>query len=91
MMNRWRFAELTFAAVLLVAGSALLYYATADHSITAGAVLISGAAFFSLGAMMAVSAGRSFVWHRRMIRHAMPRRGESRSPGHNHGMVHRHR
>jgi hypothetical protein len=92
MMNRWRLFELVVASLLLAVGSGLLYYGSVDHSVTAGAVLICGAAFFSLGAMMVVSAVRSILWHRRLLQHAMPHRGSShRSFGSHRSLLHRHR
>jgi hypothetical protein len=91
MMNRWRFFELAMAAIFLVAGATLLYSGSVDRSITAGASLIGGAAFFSLGAVMVVSAVRSFLWHRRMIRHAMPPHGTGRTIHKHRGQLHWHR
>jgi len=74
MMTRWRFFELGAAAVLLFGGAALLYSGSSSRSANAEGILMGGAVFFSCGALFSVSAFRSFLWHRRMIQHAMPHR-----------------
>ena len=66
--------EIVVSATLLAFGLYLLHEGSSNQPPSEGAVLIGGAVCFTLGVMTLVSAVRSIVWHRRMLRHAM--RGE---------------
>jgi hypothetical protein len=60
------------SATLLILGIWLLYEGILASSASETAILISGAAFFALGVMTLVSAIRSLLWHRHMVRNSSP-------------------
>jgi hypothetical protein len=91
MMNRWRFFELGASVILIIGGAALLNSGSSNRSVSSEGILLAGAVLFACGAMMAVAAFRSFLWHRRMIHHAMPQRGMHRSLHSHRSLLHRHR
>jgi hypothetical protein len=91
MMNRWRFFGLFIASILILAGALTLYFGCSNESPSQSAIVIGGAVLFSLGAMMVASAIRSIRWHRRMVKHAMPDRGNNRSVRRHDGLLHRTR
>jgi hypothetical protein len=67
--------EVLLAAGLLVVALYMLHEGTSTKSDSASAILIGGAVCFTLSAMMLVSAIRSILWHRRMLRHSMRNHG----------------
>jgi len=78
--------EITVSAALLFLGLYMLYEGSSNESTNEAAVLIGGAVCFTLSIMTLVSAVKSLVWHRRMLRHSTPNDDlETSSPEHNHG------
>jgi hypothetical protein len=76
--------EIILSATLLLLGLYLLYEGSSNKSASAPAILIGGAVCFTLSVMILVSAIRSILWHRRMLRHSMPDQGsEIVASGHN--------
>ena len=73
------FFEIVVSATLLAFGLYLVHEGSSNQSPSEGAVLIGGAVCFTLGVMTLVTAVRSIVWHRRMLRHSM--RGEGLEDG----------
>ena len=65
------FFEIVVCATLLAFGLYLLHEGSANQSVSEGAILIGGAVCFTLGVMTLVSAVRSIIWHRRMLRHSI--------------------
>ena len=51
----------------------MLHEGGANKSLSEAAMLIGGAACSTLGVMTLVSAVRSILWHRRMLRHSIPK------------------
>ena len=51
----------------------MLHEGSSDKSPNEVAILLGGAVCFTLGAMTLVSAVRSILWHRRMLRHSIPK------------------
>jgi hypothetical protein len=66
------FFEVILSATLLILGLYMLREGSSNQSSSAAAILIGGAVCFTLGVMTLVSAVRSILWHRRMLRHSMP-------------------
>jgi hypothetical protein len=78
--------EIILTATLLVFGLYMLYEGSSNKSASAPAILIGGAACFTLGVMTLFLAVRSVLWHRHMLRHAMTKHDLNTSaPGHNPG------
>ena len=65
------FFEIVVSATLLAFGLYLLYEGSSNQSPSEGPILIGGAVGFTLGLMTFVSAVRSILWHRRMLRHSI--------------------
>jgi hypothetical protein len=63
--------EVVLSATLLILGLYMLREGSSNQSSSAAAILIGGAVCFTLGVMTLVSAVRSILWHRRMLRHSM--------------------
>ncbi|HET6929338.1 MAG TPA: hypothetical protein VFI45_03385 [Candidatus Acidoferrum sp.] len=63
--------EIILSAALLTFGLYALLEGNANKSGSADAMLILGAACFTLGATILVSAFRSILWHRHMLRHSV--------------------
>jgi len=64
--------EIILPSILLFTGGFMLYEASLNKSSNDAAILVGGAACSSLSLTILVSAVRSLVWHRQMLRHAMP-------------------
>jgi len=78
--------EIIVSAALLSLGLYMLYEGSSNESTNEAAILIGGAVCFTLSIMTLVSAVKSLVWHRRMLRHSMPNDDlDTSSPEHNHG------
>ncbi len=71
MKRVWTLFEIILSATLLILGLYMLSDASSNKSPNAAAILIGGAVCFTLGVMTLVSAARSILWHRRMLRHSM--------------------
>jgi hypothetical protein len=67
--------ETTLSAAILFLGLYMLYEGSSNKSATAPAILIGGAVCLTLSVMTLVSAVRSILWHRRMLRHPAPNHG----------------
>ena len=65
--------EIILTSILLFTGGFMLYEASLNKSSNETAILVGGAACFSLSLTILVSAVKSLVWHRQMLRHAMPK------------------
>jgi uncharacterized membrane protein len=68
----------TFFAVILsstlsILGIFMLHEGGANKSLSEAAMLIGGAVCLTLGMMTLVSAVRSILWHRRMLRDSIPK------------------
>jgi hypothetical protein len=63
--------EIVLSATLLSLGLYMLHEGGSNRSPSAPALLIGGAVCFTVSLMILVSAIRSFVWHRRMLRRSM--------------------
>ena len=59
------------SATLLILGLYMLHEGSSSKSPSEAAILIGGAVCFTLGVMTLVSAVRSILWHRRMLRHSV--------------------
>jgi hypothetical protein len=80
------FFEIIVSAALLFLGIYMLYEGSANKSTNEAAILTGGAVCFTLSIMTLVSAVKSLLWHRRMLRHSMPNDDlDTSSPEHNHG------
>ena len=66
------FFEIILSAILLILGLYLLHEGSSNKS-PGLAILIGGAVCFTLGVMTLVSAARCILWHRRMLRHSIPK------------------
>jgi hypothetical protein len=78
--------EIILSAALLFLGIYMLYEGSSNESTNEAAILIGGAVCFTLSIMTLVSAVKSLVWHRRMLRHSMRNDDlDTSSPEHNHG------
>jgi hypothetical protein len=64
--------EIILSAALLFLGLYMLYEGTSNKSVNDAAILIGGAVCFTLGAVTLISAVRSILWHRHMLRHSQP-------------------
>jgi ATP/ADP translocase len=73
--------EVVLSAALLVAGLLMLYEGSSNKSTSESAILIGGAVFFPLGVIATLSAIRSILWHRRMLRNSMTRPVHSTTVG----------
>jgi hypothetical protein len=60
------------SSILLVVGLYMLYEASLNKSSNETGILLGGAFCFSLSLITLVTAVRSILWHRHMLRHAMP-------------------
>jgi len=69
------FFEIIVSVTLFILGLYLLYVGSSNQSVSEAAILIGGAVCLTLGVMTLVSAVRSILWHRRMLRHSI-RKGE---------------
>jgi hypothetical protein len=65
--------EVILSSILLFTGGLMLYEASLNKSSNEAAILVGGAACFSLSLTIQVSAVKSLVCHRQMLRHAMPK------------------
>jgi len=78
--------EIIVSAALLFLGLYMLYEGSSNKSSNEAAILIGGAVCFTLSIMTLVSAVKSLLWHRRMLRHSMSGDNlDTSSPEHNHG------
>jgi hypothetical protein len=66
--------EAILSATLLILGIFMLYEASSINSASETASLIGGAVCFALGMMTLVSAIRSILWHRHMLRQSTANR-----------------
>jgi len=64
--------EAILSATLLILGLYMLHEVSSSKSPGEAAILIGGAVCFTLGVMTLVSAVRSILWHRRMLRQSVP-------------------
>jgi len=71
--------EVVMVSVLVVVGLYLLYEGSVNRSANESGSVIAGAAFLTLGAIALVSAVKSILWHRRMLRQTLPHRERSTS------------
>jgi len=65
------FFEIIVSVTLFILGLYLLHEGSSNQSVSEEAILIGGAVCFTLGVMTLVSAVRSILWHRRMLRHSI--------------------
>jgi hypothetical protein len=72
MRRIWTLFEVIMSAILLVAGLYMLHEASLNKSPNETAILLGGAFCFSLSLITLVTTVRSILWHRHMLRHAMP-------------------
>jgi len=80
------FFETVVSATLLAFGLYLLHEGSSNQSVSEGTILIGGAVCFTLGVMTLVSAVKSILWHRRMLRHSIRKDEiEDGVPEQNHG------
>jgi hypothetical protein len=78
--------EIILSAALLFLGLYMLYEGSSNKSTNEAAILIGGAFCFTLSIITLGSAGKSLLWHRRMLRHSTPNDDlETSSAEHNHG------
>jgi hypothetical protein len=78
--------EIILSATLLILGLYMLQEGTANKSSSMDAILILGAVCFTLGVATLISAFRSILWHRHMLRHSTANHHlNGSSPKHNHG------
>jgi hypothetical protein len=76
--------EIILSATLLVLGLYMLYEGSSSKSASEAAILIGGAVCFTVSVMTLISAARSILWHRRMLRHSNHYL-DSAAPGQNRG------
>jgi hypothetical protein len=76
--------EIILSATLLALGLYMLYEGSSNKSASGTAILICGAACFTLSVTTLIYAVRSILWHRRMLRHSNHYL-DSAAPGHNRG------
>jgi hypothetical protein len=69
-MRIWTLFEVVVAATLLLLGLYLFDIGSSNKAASEGEVLI-GAVCFALSGLTLVSAVRSIIWHRHMLRHSM--------------------
>ncbi len=72
MRRIWTLFEAILSATLLILGLYMLHEGSSSKSPGETAILIGGAVCFTLGVMTLVSAVRSILWHRRMLRQSVP-------------------
>ena len=77
--------EVILSAALLVLGLYMLQAGISRDSTSASALLIGGAVFITVGMMTLLSAVRSILWHRRMVRHSLNHALDSAAHGDNRG------
>jgi len=78
--------EIILSAALLFLGLYMLYEGSSNEPTSEAAILIGGAVCFTVSTMTLVSAVKSLVWHRRMLRHSMRNDDlDTSSPEHTHG------
>jgi hypothetical protein len=70
------FFEIILSVTLLFGGLYLLFMGSANKSPSEAAMLLGGAVCTTLSAMTLVSAVRSILWHRHMMRHSLQNHGE---------------
>ena len=78
--------EILLSGTLLILGLYVLQEWIANKSTSSVAMLILGAICFTLGLTTLVSAARSILWHRHMVRHSIPLYPEE---GHPREYIHR--
>jgi hypothetical protein len=71
MKRVWTLFEVILSATLLILGLYMLSEGSSNKSPNAAAILIGGAVCITLGVTTLVSAVRSILWHRKMLRHSM--------------------
>jgi len=82
----WTLFEILVSATLLITGLYMVYEGASNNSRSEGAILIGGAVCFTFGMMTLVSAVRSILWHRNMLRHSTPNHSQhGAAHGHNRG------
>ena len=69
-MRIWTLFEVIVAATLLFLGFYLLDVGSSNKAASEGEILM-GAVCFTLSIITLVSAVRSIIWHRHMLRHSM--------------------
>lgn len=82
--SRWGFImrristsfEVILSTALLFAGLYLLFVGSSNKSPSEVATLLGGAVCITLSTMTLVSAVRSILWHRHIVRHSQPNHGE---------------
>lgn len=72
MKRIWTLFEIFLSATLLIAGLYMVHEGASNKSSNEAAILIGGAVCLTLGLMMLISAVRSILWHRGMVRDSMP-------------------
>lgn len=78
--------EIILSAALLALGLYMLYEGSSNKSASEAAILIGGAVCLTLGVMTLVSATRSILWHRYMLRQSMSsQQVDGAGREHNHG------
>jgi hypothetical protein len=73
-MRRATLFEIIVSAALLTGGLYMLHEGLLNNSNVSGPVVIFGAVCFTLSLLVLAGAVRSVLWHRRMLRHASPKR-----------------
>ena len=66
------FFEVILSATFLFAGLYLLFVGSSNKSSSELAMVLVGAVGITLSAMTLLSAVRSILWHRHMMRHSVP-------------------
>jgi hypothetical protein len=80
------FFEVALSAILSILGLYMLHEGSSNKSPAEAVLLMGGAVCLTLGVMTLVSAGRSILWHRRMLRRSIPQDYlDGVVPGHNGG------
>jgi len=69
------FFEVLLSVTLLFAGLYLLFVGSSNKSASEATVLLGGAVCVALSGMTLVSAVRSILWHRHMMRHSLANHG----------------
>jgi hypothetical protein len=78
--------ETVLSAALLIPGLSMLHEGSSNESATAPATLIGGAVCLTLSVMTLVSAVRSILPHRSILRHSVPHDAlDSAAPRHYRG------
>jgi hypothetical protein len=78
--------EIILSATLLLLGLYTLQEGSANNSSSAGVMLILGAVCLALGVTTLISAVRSILWHRHMLRHSAANHHlNGAAPKRNHG------